>query len=145
MPDVPADTGGSQGDAVSEAKAVVLDQLAKSEDASGYIAEREDLEKEEATGEVEAGAARAQRIREALEAARKDTNEARQTNGLDAELQDAQAQWEQQQAQEQWQAQQTEKLLNDTRNEATFTAHAEMLKQANPQVWQQITVTLETV
>jgi hypothetical protein len=136
MPAAPAtpDTGGEKGDAVSETKALVLDRLARSEDASNYIAERTDLEKEEETGEVETGAARAQRIREALEQARKDTASAKQTNGLDDQLQDAQAQWEQQQQQEQWQLQQAEKLLDATRNEAKFQAHAELLKQNNPQV-----------
>jgi hypothetical protein len=143
-PPATPDAGGSQGDAVSEAKRVVLDQLAKSEDIASYAAEREDLENEEQTGEVETGAARAQRIREALEEARKDTAEAKQTNGLDDQLQDAQAQWEQQQQQEQWQLQQAERLLDATRNEAKFQAHAELLKQNNPQVWQTITDTLGT-
>jgi hypothetical protein len=101
-------------------------------------------ELEEQTGEIETGAARAQRIREALEEARKDTAEAKQTNGLDDQLQDAQAQWEQQQAQEQWQLQQAEKLLDATRNEAKFQAHAELLKQNNPQLHEQISATLGT-
>jgi hypothetical protein len=146
MPAAPAtpDAGGEKGDAVSEAKSLVLDRLARSEDVSNYIQERADLEREEETGEVETGAARAQRIREALEEARKDTAEAKQTNGLDDQLQDAQAQWEQQQQQEQWQIQQAEKLLDATRNEAKFQAHAELLKQNNPQVWQTITDTLGT-
>jgi Rad3-related DNA helicase len=145
MPDLPvtSDTGGEKGDAVSETKALVLDRLAKSEDASNYIAERADLEREEETGEVETSAVRAQRIKEALEKARRDTAEAK-ANGLDDQLQNAQAQWEQQQAQEQWAAQQADQLLENTRAEARFQEHASLLKQANPQLWEQITSTLGT-
>jgi hypothetical protein len=141
MPEAP-DPSSGQSDAVAETKALVLDRLARSEDASNYIAERADLEKEEETGEVETGAARAQRIREALEEARRDTNEARaqEANGLDQQMQDAQAQWEYQQAEEQRASQ----LLESARNEGKFQERATLLKQQNPQVWQEITDTLGT-
>jgi hypothetical protein len=96
-----------------------LDALARSEDASSYIAERQAQEAEEQGKEPETPTDERQtRIDEALAKAREDTRQAREANGhLDQEWQQAQAEYQAQQQAEQQAAQQQEawRLHNEGR------------------------------
>jgi hypothetical protein len=126
------DTGQvSPPDPVQQAKDNALGQMARSEDASAYIAERQDRDREDRGEEIDEGD-RASRIRKALEQARADTTQARngldQQPDLDTQFQDAQAQWDEAQAQEV----QFEQEREAARNEGRFQAVAENLKQVNP-------------
>lgn len=70
----------------------VLDQLARSENIEAYARERADQDQETETGEPVQDADRAARIREAMAEARRDSAEAREGDGLDSQIEDAQAQ-----------------------------------------------------
>jgi hypothetical protein len=133
-----------QPDPAQAVKDAALTQMARREDAGDYIAERQAREAE-AKGEQVNGEDRTARIREALTKAREETQQARQQNGLDqpppdldAQLQDAEAQW----AAEQEQEQTFEQEREFARAEGKFMATAENLKAVNPQAWQEITDSL---
>ena len=137
------DTGGGEtpADPTESIKNAALGQMARDEDISNYKAEREARDAESQGQETDEDA-RAERIRQALEQARKDTAEAR--NGgqpppdLDADLAAAEAQWQQEVEQEQTFEQERELA----KAEGRFTATAEMLKASNPQAHQEITNSL---
>jgi hypothetical protein len=69
----------------------VLDQLARSENIEAYARERADQDQETETEPVQ-DADRAARLREAMAEARRDSAEARERDGLDSQIEDAQAQ-----------------------------------------------------
>ena len=131
MADEALDTGdtGTQPDPVQQAKDNALGQMARSEDASAYIAERQDRQREDA-GEQVNGEDRASRIREALSKARQETAEARQQNGLDQPDPQTTSISQSQYAETQWaEAQQQEATFEDerelARNEGKFQAVAD--------------------
>jgi hypothetical protein len=131
-----------QVDPVTAVNDVALGQMAKDEDASDFIAERKARDAEE-RGEQVNGDERSARIRQALAQAQQDTAEAREAAGLngeqppdlDGQYWDAEAQWQEEQAAEQ----EAEQQRQADKDEAKFSARAEILKETNPQTWQQIT------
>ena len=134
---------GEAPDPTQGIKDAALGQMARDENPENYIKEREARDAE-SRGEEADEDARSERIRQALEKAREDTEAARNGIGepkpdLDSELQAAEAQW-----QEEIQQEQTFEQERDVaRNEGRFQAIAEQLKQSNPQTWQQITDNLQ--
>jgi hypothetical protein len=136
-------TGDAPSTAPDPAAAIkdrALTEMARSEDITSYAQEREARQAEE-RGEKVDEEARGARIRQALEQARKSTAEVRQQNGLDNQppnldtaFEDAERVWQQQQQEEQAFEQERQRAHNQGR----FTAHAEQLKQVNPQAWQEI-------
>ena len=137
-------TANEAPDPVQQVKDNALTQMARSEDAGDYIAERQARDAE-ARGEEVNGEDRTSRIRQALEQARAGTDAARKANGigepqpdLDTAFQDAEQEW--QQAEQSEQAYESER--EQAKAEGRFTAVAEMLKTANPQAHQEITQSL---
>jgi hypothetical protein len=121
-----------------------LDVLARSEDPTSYIAERQAQEAEEQGQEPETPAdERQNRIDQALEKAREDSRKARETNGhLDQEWRDAQAEWQAQQQQEQQAAQQQALQQQYYEARGRCMAKAAQLHQTNPQAHARITENL---
>jgi hypothetical protein len=94
-------------DPLTAVKDVALGEMAKSDDATDFIRERQARDAEE-RGEQVGGDERTIRIRQALERAQADTAEARQEAGLngeqpdlDSQYWDAENQWQEEQAAEQ--------------------------------------------
>jgi hypothetical protein len=115
-----------------------LDALARSEDATAYIEQRQDdLREEQGLAPQTPADERQNRIDEALARARQDTAEARQTNGngldLDAQYRDAQAEWQAQQQQELQAAQQQQQVQNYYEARGKCMALNQRLKEMNPQ------------
>jgi len=132
---------GEAPDPTQGIKDAALGQMARDENPENYIKEREARDAE-AKGEEADEDARSERIRQALEKAREDTEAARKgipPPDLDSELQAAEAQWQEEIQQEQTVEQEREVASNEGR----FQAVAEQLKQSNPQTWQQITDNLQ--
>jgi hypothetical protein len=124
-----------------------LDSLSRSEDISGYIAERQAQEAEGQGLEPETPEdERQSRIEQALRRAREDTAEARRSNGngqdLDAQYRDAQAEYQAQLQQEQQAAQQQAAQQNYFEARGRCMAKAEQLRQTNPQAHARITENL---
>jgi hypothetical protein len=150
----PADTGAARSapaapDPVQGVKDAALTEMAKSEDISAYAQEREARD-QEAKGEEVDTEQRAERIRKALTEARAATQQARQENGLDqtepdldTAYQDATRVWAEQEAAEQQRQQEIEHTRKTAVDEGRFMAVAEQLKQANPQVWNQVSETMQ--
>jgi hypothetical protein len=134
---------GLPDDPSVRAQTAALNTLAKSsESPEAYIAERQDMQSAD-EGEQPDPNARAERIYQALEQTRQADTEARQDAGLDPieqlndeyfrqyeTISEAQRELEQEQQREADKA------------EARFTAHADILRQANPELHQHITSTL---
>jgi chromosome segregation ATPase len=131
-------------DPQGDAERAGLDRIAKSsESIEAYKAEREDRDRAE-EGE-DTRASRIDRIHRAMEDARQQTEEARAEAGFDPEALDSlnAAYFEQADSilAAQQEAQEAEQRDADLQS-ARFTAHAEILKQQNPQAWENITGTL---
>jgi hypothetical protein len=143
FPNIVPSSAPDTPDPEATAKEQALFTLAKSEDISDYAAEKEDQAKEAKGEEFEPTEDRLDRIKKAMEKAREDTQQARQTgpSELDQQLTEAEQAWQEQQAQEQW----LEQQRTTTLDEARFTARAELLKEVNPTAWQQITDTMKLV
>jgi hypothetical protein len=119
---------------------VALGALAKDDDATRYIEERQSQEGEE-QGQPEKpnGADRQSHIEQALEEARRRSAEARETERqLDQGLEQAEAEWAAQQQQEQLQQQQFAQVLNHHEARGICRARNEQLKQTNPRLHQTI-------
>jgi hypothetical protein len=129
-------------DPITAVKDVALGEMAKSEDATDFIRERQARDAEE-RGEQVNGDDRTVRIRQALQRAQQDTAEARQAAGLNgeqppdlnAQYWDAENEWQQEQLAEQ----EAEQQRTIDRDEARFQGRAEVLRQQNPALWQQMT------
>jgi hypothetical protein len=131
-----------EADPVAEAKNAALGQMAKSEDISDFAAERRAQERDDA-GDGTVTEDRAARVRQALEQVQRDTAKARQEAGLDEQpYQDSDGQyWDaEEQWQEQAQAESEQRAVEEA--EVHFTARAELLREQNPAVWQQISNTM---
>jgi hypothetical protein len=108
--------------------------LAKSEDASAYIEERQNQEAEEQGQEPETPKQdRQNHIEQALEEARARSRQAReQEYALDQGLEHAEQEWQQQHQQEQFQQQQVANALAHHEARGRCMERAEQLKRANP-------------
>jgi hypothetical protein len=126
---------------------VALGALAKSEDATAYIQERQDQDTEDAGQEPETPKEQRQtHIEEALEKAREDTRRAREADSqLDREFQEAEQAWQQQQAQEQQAAQKQADMLAFYEARGRIQEQAEYLKQTNPALHKTIADNLTTL
>ena len=111
-----------------------LGALAKSDDATRYIEERQSQEDEGQEPERPTnGDARADRIEQSLEQARERSRQAREVETqLDRGLEAAEAEWSAQQQQEQIQQQQYANQLAHHEARGMCMARAEQLKQTNP-------------
>jgi hypothetical protein len=110
--------------------------LAKSEDASAYIEERQSQDAEEQGHEPETPKdERQSHIERALEEARERSRQAReQEHQLDQVLDQAEAEWQQQQALEQQTQQQEAQRLSYHEARGRCMERAEQLKRSNPQL-----------
>jgi hypothetical protein len=127
-----------------------LDALARSEDPTSYIAERQAQEAEEQGTEPETPAdERQNRIDQALEKARADTRQAREANGngldLDAQYRDAQAEYQAQLQQEQQLQQQQRATQAYYEARGQCMAKGEQLRQTHPAVHAKIVENLTTL
>jgi hypothetical protein len=130
---------------ISSLQDAQLDALARSEDASSYIAERQAQEAEGQGQEPETPAdERQNRIDEALARARQDTAEARKPNALDLDqqYQNVAREYQQQQLAEQQLQQQQVAAQRYYEARGRCMAQAEQLRQANPQLHARITSNL---
>lgn len=134
-------TASEAPDPTESIKNAALGEMAKDENPENYFKERQARTAESQGKEVDEDA-RAERIRQALEKARKDTAAARNGGELppdmDAELAAAEAQWREEVSAEQT----VEDQREQARAEGRFTATAEVLKASNPQAHAEITNTL---
>jgi hypothetical protein len=121
FPDIsPSPTTETAPDPEATAKTQALFKLAENEDVTDYAAEKEDQAKEARGEEFEPTEERLDRIKRAMEKAREDTQQARQSEPteLDQQLTEAEQAWQEQQAQEQFLEQQRATTLDESR----FTA-----------------------
>jgi hypothetical protein len=111
-----------------------LGALAKSDDATRYIEERQSQEADDQGQEPETPTnGRADRIEQSLEQARERSRQARETeHQLDQGLEQAEAEWAQQQQQEQIQQQQVAQALAHHEARGRCMERAEQLKRSNP-------------
>jgi hypothetical protein len=115
-----------------------LTALAKSDDASRYIEERQGQEADGQEPETPANG-RADRIEQALEEARKRSAEAReQEHQLDRGLEQAEREWQAQEQQEQLAQEQYANTLAHHEARGICRARSEQLRQTNPRLHQTI-------
>jgi hypothetical protein len=117
-----------------------LGALAKDDDASRYIEQRQSQEADDQEPERPTnGDARADRIEQSLEQARERSRQAReQEHQLDQGLEQAEREWQAQEQQEQLAQQQYANTLAHYEARGICRARAEQLKQTNPRLHQTI-------
>jgi hypothetical protein len=125
--------GGTEAPATSPADGA-LGALAKSDDATRYIEERQSQEGEGQEPEAPTnGDARADRIEQSLEQARERSRQARETESqLDHGLEQAEAEWAQQQQQERMFEQQRAQELTHAEQRGKCMAFFEDMKRKDP-------------
>jgi hypothetical protein len=129
---------GTEAPATTSPGDAALGALAKDDDASAYISERQSQEAEEQGLEPEPhtnGADRSNRIETALEEARARSRQAReQEHQLDQGLEAAEREWQVQQQQEQAQQAHVTNVLSYHEARGRCMERSEQLKRSNPQL-----------
>jgi hypothetical protein len=140
-------TGGTEDPAPSPPGDAALGALAKDDDASRYIEERQSQDAEEHGLEPETPKQERQsHIEQALEEARKRSAEAReQEQQLDDGLAAAEQEWQQQQQQEQAAQRQYANQLSYAEAQGRCMERASQLKRSNPQLHKTISDNLALV